>query len=83
VYLENGYTFHKTPYGKGVAINDVRGLHAMIGRMIARRQRLTGAELRLLHKEMARFRNPCSRPPLGTTEQDVSLWERRGCCWCL
>jgi hypothetical protein len=38
VYLENGYTFHKTPYGKGVAINDVRGLHAMIGRMIARRQ---------------------------------------------
>lgn len=77
VYLENGYTTHETPYGKGVAIHDVRGLHDLIGKAIARRPRLTGAELRFLRKEMELPQSMLASL-LGTTEQNVSLWERRG-----
>ena len=77
VWLENGYKRHKTPYGGGVAIDDVEGLHAAIGRVIARRPRLTGAELRFLRKEMEMSQRALA-DLLGTSEQNVSLWERRG-----
>jgi DNA-binding transcriptional regulator YiaG len=77
VHLENGYRIHKTPHGTGVAIQDVAGLHALIGRSIARRPRLSGAELRFLRKEMELSQGALANL-LGTSEQNVSLWERRG-----
>ena len=30
VYLVNGYTWHQTPYGRGVSIEDADGLHDAI-----------------------------------------------------
>ena len=77
VWLENGYEVRKTPYGKGVAIDDVAALHTVIGRLIAQRPRLTGAELRFLRKEMGLSQRGLA-DLLGTSEQNVSLWERRG-----
>lgn len=77
VWLENGYTEHKTPYGTGVAIEDIGGLHEVIGRSIACRPRLTGAELRFLRKELGMSQRTLA-DMLGTSEQVVSLWERRG-----
>ncbi|HZQ61640.1 MAG TPA: transcriptional regulator [Casimicrobiaceae bacterium] len=77
VWLENGYEIEKTPYGKAVAIQDVAGLHRLIGREIARRPRLTGAELRFLRKELDLSQRGLAGL-LGTSEQNVSLWERRG-----
>ena len=77
VWLANGYTVRKTPYGKGVSINDVEGLHRLIGRTLARKAHLTGAELRFLRKEMGMSQSGLASL-LGTTEQSVSLWERRG-----
>ena len=77
VWLENGYKLHKTPHGKGVSILDVAGLHHMIGRSIALRPRLTGAELRFLRKELDLSQRNLATL-LGVSEQIVSLWERQG-----
>jgi DNA-binding transcriptional regulator YiaG len=77
VWLVNGYTVRKTPYGKGVSIHDVEGLHRLIGRSLAQRPHLTGAELRFLRKEMGMSQSGLAAL-LGTSEQNISLWERRG-----
>jgi DNA-binding transcriptional regulator YiaG len=77
IWLENGYIVRKTPYGKGVSIDDVEGLHREIGRAIARKPHLTGAELRFLRKELGMSQSALGSM-VGTSEQNVSLWERRG-----
>lgn len=77
VWLTSGYLIRKTPYGKGVSIQDVAGLHKAICNVIARKPSLTGAELRFLRKEMGMSQSALAKL-LGTSEQNVSLWERRG-----
>ena len=77
VWLANGFVFHDTPYGRGVSIRDVEGLHRAIGKVLAHKPRLTGAELRFLRKEM-KLSQSAMAPLLGTSEQNISLWERRG-----
>lgn len=77
VWLKNGYVIRETPYGKGVSIHDVAGLHKLIGRTIARQPKLTGAQLRFLRKEMGMSQSALAAL-IGTSEQNISLWERRG-----
>lgn len=77
VWLRNGYTQHKTKYGPGTAIHDVDGLNKAIGRALANRPHLTGAELRFLRKELELSQAALANL-MGTSEQNVSLWERRG-----
>ena len=77
VWLKDGYVIRNTPYGKSVAIHDVEGLHRAIGKLIAQQPRLTGAQLRFLRKEMGMSQTALALL-LGTSEQNVSLWERRG-----
>ena len=77
VWLANGYAVTKSPYGKGVSINDVAGLHRVIGGAIAKLPRLTGAKLRFLRKELGLSQKALA-DLIGTSEQNVSLWERRG-----
>ncbi len=77
VWLRNGFTLHETPYGKGVAIHDVEGLHRAIGKSLAQKSHLTGAELRFLRKELGLPQSGLAAL-VGTSEQNVSLWERRG-----
>jgi putative transcriptional regulator len=77
VWLKNGYVIHNTPYGEGVSIQDVEGLHELIGRKLATLPKLTGTELRFLRKEMGMSQRALSEL-LGTSEQNISLWERRG-----
>ena len=77
VWLTNGYTIKDTPYGKAVSIQDIEGLHRAIGSIIARRPKLTGPELRFLRKEMGMSQKGMA-DLVGTSEQTVSLWERRG-----
>ncbi len=77
VWLQDGYAVQKTPYGKGVSIHDVEELHKLIGRSLANKSKLTGAELRFLRKELGLSQSVLGRL-VGTSEQSVSLWERRG-----
>jgi putative transcriptional regulator len=77
IWLTNGYTVKQTPYGEAVSIQDVEGLHRFIGSIIAQRPKLTGPELRFLRKEMGMSQKALA-DFVGTTEQSVSLWERRG-----
>jgi putative transcriptional regulator len=77
VWLSNGYAVVKTKHGKGVSINDVEGLHRAIAKSLARKAKLTGGELRFLRKEMGMSQNALAGL-VGTSEQNVSLWERRG-----
>lgn len=77
IWLKNGYVVKKTPYGEGVSIQDVEGLHRLIGTIIAKRPKLTGPELRFLRKELGMSQKALATF-VGTSEQNISLWERRG-----
>lgn len=77
VWLANGYRIRNVGGDEAVAIHDVDQLHQVIGRNLARKPRLTGAELRFLRKEMGLSQNRLAEL-LGSTEQTISLWERRG-----
>lgn len=76
VFIEGGVETHATPYGEGISIADVEGLHRAIGTaIVSRPQPLRGAELRFLRSNMditqARLADM-----LGSTEQSVRLWEK-------
>jgi DNA-binding transcriptional regulator YiaG len=76
VWLANGFQRHKTPYGEGVSIHDVEGLHRAIGLAIAaKREPLTGPEIRFLRKEMDVAQSELG-DLLGLSDQTVALWER-------
>jgi DNA-binding transcriptional regulator YiaG len=49
VFLANGCTIHETPYGRGIAIQDADGLHALVLReIITSPHPLRGQELRFI-----------------------------------
>lgn len=78
VWLENGYTKHKTPYGIGVSIDDADGLHkVLVVELLQKKGRITGKELRFLRLELALSQENLGKL-LGSSEQSVSLWERTG-----
>jgi len=86
VYLSNGFKTRKTAAGEAVAIVDAGGLHQVIGRHIANKSHMTGAEFRFLRKELD-FSQTRFGALLDVSEEAVSLWERRGripksaCLW--
>lgn len=77
VYLNNGYKKRKTEGGEAVAIVDAEGLHEAIGRHIASKGYMTGAEFRFLRKELDLSQTRFGAW-IGMSEESVSLWERRG-----
>lgn len=78
VWLENGYTEKKTPYGKAVAIEDADGLHQVLALgLIEKKGRITGKELKFLRVVMGLSQEGLGKL-LGVSEQSVSLWERTG-----
>lgn len=77
VWLANGLRMRATERGQAVAVMDVEGLHRAIGRGLAHKGHLTGAEFRFLRKELD-FSQARLASLLGASEESVSLWERRG-----
>lgn len=77
VWLSNGYKTKKTASGVAVAIVDADGLHKVIGRNIAAKAYMTGAEFRFLRKELDLSQTRFAAW-IGMSEESVSLWERRG-----
>lgn len=75
VWLVNGVDIDETPYGTGVAIHDLEGLHACIGSLLVDKpEPLTGAEFRFLRREL-----DLSQRILGTMfsrdERVIRRWE--------
>ena len=78
IFLKNGYEEYDTPYGKGVAIEDVAGLHKAIALAIIESQsKLTREELRFLRKEMNLSQKRLGQL-VGVEDQTVATWEKRG-----
>lgn len=77
VWLTNGYDVCEVDGEKAVSISDVDELHELIGRSIAAKSNLNATEIRFLRKELGLSQKRLA-DLLGSTEQTVSLWERRG-----
>lgn len=77
IWLASGYDVVETSYGTGVAIHDVAGLHRAIGEELAKKSRITGAELRFLRKEMDMSQRALGQL-IGVTDQAVAKWEKTG-----
>ncbi len=78
VWLANGFVEHATPYGPGVAIDDLEGLHRAIAHgLVNKGGKLTGTELRFLRQEMGLSQAKLATM-LGNEAQTVALWEKRG-----
>lgn len=76
VWLSNGFAIHDTPYGKGVAIHDVEGLHRVLARALVHKPgKLSGTEIRFLRKEME-LSQASLAASLGVNAQTVALWEK-------
>ena len=53
VWLRNGFEKRQTPYGEGVSILDIKGLHRCISRALCDKPgQLTGPEFRFLRREL-------------------------------
>ncbi|MBF9052582.1 transcriptional regulator [Roseobacter sp. HKCCD9010] len=77
VWLVNGVERHDTPYGAGVSIVDVDGLHAAIGLRIAdRADQMAGAEFRFLRHELDLSQRTLGNL-LGVDGQSIKRWERK------
>jgi putative transcriptional regulator len=77
VWLANGYDEHETPYGPGIAIHDLTGLHRAIAHgLVTKNGKLTGAELRFLRQEMGLSQAKLAAM-LGNEAQTIALWEKR------
>ena len=78
IWLVNGFTLHKTSYGKGVAIDDLDGLHQVIAlNLVTTKHKLSGAELRFLRQEM-KLSQASLAVLLGNNMQSIALWEKHG-----
>jgi DNA-binding transcriptional regulator YiaG len=76
VWLLNGFAIEHTPYGDGVRIEDVDGLHAALALWIGTDKRPpTGAELRFLRKAMRLSQNGQAHL-LGCSDQSIARWEK-------
>jgi putative transcriptional regulator len=76
VWLRNGYRKLKTPYGTGVSIDDVLGLHRAIARALVKKPgRLSGPEFRFIRKELELSQKHLAAT-LGADEQAVARWEK-------
>ena len=76
VWLRNGFAVHETPYGSGVSIEGVDGLHkALALALVMKPGKLSGAEARFLRKEMELSHSSLATS-LGTSVQTVAAWEK-------
>ncbi len=77
VWLVNGYEEHDTPYGPGISIHDVDGLHRAIAfGLMNNVGKLSGSEMRFLRKEMGLSQAKLAEL-IGNDAQTVAIWEKR------
>ena len=77
VYLQNGFQYHETPYGKGVSIFAADKLHEVIARQIVVSPRpLGGQEVRFLRSLLDITQADLARL-LGSTRVSITRWENK------
>ena len=76
VYLKNGYSIKKTPYGRGVSIHDIAGLHQLLGMELVcnKAGKLSSTEIRFLRVEMD-LPQVHLASLLGVSENTIRAWE--------
>ncbi len=76
VYLKNGYSIKKTPYGRGVSIHNVAGLHQFLGTELVcnKAGKLSSTEIRFLRVEMDLPQVQLAGL-LGVSENTIRAWE--------
>lgn len=78
IFLKNGYTLEDTPYGNGVAIEDIEGLHRAIARDILRQKTpMTGHQFRFLRKEQDLVQEEAAEL-FRVNVQTIANWEKKG-----
>jgi DNA-binding transcriptional regulator YiaG len=78
VWLQGGYEEVVSPYGKGVVIHDLDGLHQCIAHCLVNKPApLTGAEFRFLRTELDLSQSTMGEL-CGRGERTVRDWETRG-----
>jgi DNA-binding transcriptional regulator YiaG len=76
VFLLNGVTLERTPYGEMVNIENLNGLHHAIGLyIIEKKAPMTGAEFRFLRKQMELTQGELAAI-METTDQTVANYEK-------
>jgi DNA-binding transcriptional regulator YiaG len=76
VYLVNGYREVATAYGRGIAIEDVEGLHMAIGRdLVEAIPVLSGLEARFIRKLLGLTQEKLAEF-LGVEDQSIRRWEK-------
>jgi DNA-binding transcriptional regulator YiaG len=77
VYLQNGYEVRETAHGKGVSIQNARGLHEAIARaIISSPQLLRGQEVRFLRAQLKLSQEGLAKT-LRTKRGSVARWEAK------
>lgn len=78
IWLLNGYARHKTPYGRGVSIDNADGLHQAIALfLVNHKPRLSGGEFRFIRKELDMSQKTLGEV-LGKDAQSIARWEKSG-----
>jgi DNA-binding transcriptional regulator YiaG len=76
IYLSNGYETKETPFGKGVTIKNLDGLHkAIMVDLIENKPNWTGAELRFIRKELGMTQKTLGMF-VSRDAQTIALWEK-------
>ena len=79
VWLVNGYTLLKTPYGQAVSIHDMDGLaQAICLALTDKHGVLSGKELRYVRQAGMSLSQPVLGRMLGVDGQSVARWEKTG-----
>jgi putative transcriptional regulator len=78
IFLRNGYTMVKAPYGEAVRIEGVEALHAAIALdIVSQPSPMSGHQFRFLRKEQELTQAECASL-LRVDIQTVANWEKRG-----
>lgn len=78
IYLKNGYTLNESAYGKGVAIDNLEGLHrAIAADIVSQRTPMTGDQFRFLRKEQELVQQELAAL-FRVDVQTVANWEKKG-----
>lgn len=78
VWLLSGFAIQNTPYGKGVSIENMEGLHRAIATLLVRdKPRWSGGEFRFIRKELDMSQKSLA-DIFGKDVQTIARWEKSG-----